>query len=123
MGWRFKMFEKEVRIILSNEAKEVYRYLNSEATTSKIEKSILNAIKNKAVLIKENPHYGNPIAKKLIPKEYVKKYGTKNLFRIELPNFWRMLYSLEEGETKIEIVAFVIEMLDHKKYNKRFGYK
>lgn len=117
------MFGKEVRIILSNEAKKVYRYLNSEATTSKIERSILNAIKNKAVLIKENPHYGDPIVKKLIPKKYVKKYDTKNLFRIELPNFWRMLYLLEEGETRVEIVAFVIEMLDHKKYNKRFGYK
>jgi hypothetical protein len=113
------MFGKTIRIILSDEARKVYEYLNSEAERSKIERSILNAVNNKVKLIKENPHYGDVIAKRLIPKEY----GVDNLFRIELPNFWRMLYSLEEGESKIEIVAFVIEIVDHKKYNKRFGYK
>lgn len=113
------MFGKSVRIVLSNEAREVYEYLNSEAGRSKIERSILNAVNNKVRLIKENPHYGDVVAKRLIPKEY----DVDNLFRVELPNFWRMMYSLEEGESKIEIVAFVIEILDHKKYNKRFGYK
>jgi hypothetical protein len=41
-------------------------------------------------LLKENIHYGQPIAKKLIPVEYKTKYGITNLFRVELPNFWRM---------------------------------
>jgi len=45
------------------------------------------------------------------------------LFRVELPNFWRMLYTLVEGGTKIEIIAFVIDILDHKNYDKVFGYK
>jgi len=117
------MFGKEVRIILSEEAKEVYRHLNKSSENSKTDRSILNAIKDKAELIRENPHYGNPMNKKLIPKEYSQKYDAKTLFRIELPNYWRMLYTLDEGENKIEIIAFVIEILDHKKYNKRFGYK
>jgi hypothetical protein len=34
-----------------------------------------------------------------------------------------MLYTLTDGETKIEIIAFVIEILNHKDYNKRFGYR
>ena len=42
-------------------------------------------------LLKDNVHYGQPIAKKLIPAEYKTKYGITNLFRVELPNFWRML--------------------------------
>ena len=67
--------------------------------------------------------FGNPISKKLIPEEYKRKYGANNLFRIELPNFWRMLYTLTEGETKIEIIAFVLDIINHKDYNKRFGYK
>ena len=113
------MFKKDVRIILSEDAKEVYEYLNFESEKSKIERSILKAIKNKAKLIKDNPHYGDVMSKKLIPKEYC----VSNLFRVELPNYWRMLYSLEDGESKIEIIAFVIEILDHKKYNKRFGYR
>ena len=113
---------KTVSIILSPEAKEVFEYLNKEALNSKIENTILKAIKQKSELIKINPHYGNPIAKKLIPKEYKEKYNITNLFRVELPNFWRMLYTLTEGETKIEIISFVIDIIDHKTYNKKFGY-
>jgi hypothetical protein len=114
---------KQVKVILSPEAREVFEYLNSEAETSKQERMIFNAIKQKSELIKANPHFGDPIKKKLIPKEYIKKYGVTNLFRVELPNFWRMLYTLTEGETKIEIVAFVLDIMDHKDYNKKLGYK
>ena len=114
---------KEVRVVLSSEAREVFEYLNQESTSSKNERMMLNAIRNKVELIKYNHHYGNPISKKLIPKEYKIKYGVTNLFRIELPNFWRMLYTLTEGETKIEIIAFVLDIIDHKEYNKKFGYQ
>ena len=34
-----------------------------------------------------------------------------------------MLYTLTEGETEIEIIAFVLDVIDHDKYNKKFGYK
>ncbi|MFH1545140.1 MAG: hypothetical protein ABIE23_03585 [archaeon] len=113
---------KTVRVILSPEAEEVYKHLNKEAENSKIERTILKAINNKLGLIKANIHYGQPISKKLIPKEYKEKYGINNLFRVELPNYWRMLYSLTEGETKIEIIAFVLDFVDHTEYNKKFRY-
>jgi hypothetical protein len=70
-----------------------------------------------------NPHYGDPIPKKLIPAEYVLKYGITNLFHVELSNFWRMLYTLTNDETEIEIIAFVLDIIDHKTYDKKFGYK
>ncbi len=114
---------KTVRVIFSPEAEEVYKYLNKQAPTSKTERSILNAINKKVELIKANHHYGNPISKNLIPKEYKLKYRVTNLFRVELPNFWRMLYTLTEGETEIEIIAFVLDVIDHKIYNKKLGYK
>lgn len=114
---------KKIRLVLSPEAEEVYKYLNEQAPKSKIERMILNAVNNKVELIKINHHYGNPISKKLIPQEYRTKYGVTNLFRIELPNFWRMLYTLTDGETEIEIIAFVLDLIDHEKYDKKFGYK
>ena len=73
-------------------------------------------------MIRVNRTYGDPISKRLIPKEYVKKYGVNNLFRVELPNFWRMLYTLKTEEGCVEIIAFVLDIFDHKRYNKRFGY-
>ncbi|MDD5162602.1 MAG: hypothetical protein PHD95_00130 [Candidatus ainarchaeum sp.] len=114
---------KIVRIKLSPEAEEVYNYLNKEAEHSKIEKTILAAVGRKVELIKANIHYGEPINKHLIPKEYKEKYGIKNLFWVGLPNYWRMFYALTEGETQIEIIAFVLDILSHDKYNKKFGYK
>lgn len=45
------------------------------------------------------------------------------MFRVELPNFWRMLYTLAEGETKIEVIAFVLDIINHPIYDKKFGYK
>ncbi len=34
-----------------------------------------------------------------------------------------MFYSLTDSETKIEIIAFVLDLIDHPAYNKKFGYK
>jgi hypothetical protein len=73
-------------------------------------------------LIKANIHYGNPIAKNLIPEEYKIKYSATNLFRVELPAFWRMLYTLTNNE-EVEIIAFVLDIIDHPNYDKKFGYK
>lgn len=114
---------KSVKVVLSPEAEEAYKQLNSIAANSKLERSILNSIKKKVELIKMNPHYGNPMAKKLIPKEYVLRYGITNLFRVELSGFWRMLYTLTDDETEVVIVAFVLDIMDHKEYDRKFGYK
>jgi len=101
----------------------VYGFLVSEAKGSKTEKSILNAFTKKVELIKRDPHYGDPVAKRLIPKEYIDKYGVANLFRVELPNYWRMLYALTNDEAEVNIIGFVLDILDHKRYDKKFGYK
>ena len=84
---------------------------------------LLKAVNQKIELIKQNPHYGEPIAKNLFPKEYVEKYQVTNLFHVELPTFWRMIYTLTHGSSNIEIVAFILDIYDHKKYSKIFGYK
>ena len=114
---------KPVKVILSPEAEEAYKQLNAVAADSKIERSILNAIDKKRELIKANMHYGEPIAKDKIPDEYRIKYGITNLFWVELSNFWRMLYTLTNNETEVEIIAFVLDIIDHKEYNKKFKFK
>lgn len=40
---------------------------------------------------------------------------------IDLAHYWRIVYTIfPEGD--IEIINFVIDIIDHKKYNKIFGY-
>ena len=114
---------KHVRVILAPEAADAYYNFMNKALDSKQEEVILNAFLQKVELIKENVHYGQPIAKKLIPVEYKTKYGITNLFRVELPNFWRMLYTLTAGSSGIEIIVLVLDIINHKKYDKKFGYK
>ena len=57
-------------------------------------------------MIKINKNYGDPISKSKIPKEYIEKYEINNLFRVELSNYWRMLYTLSNDEA--EIVPFSV---------------
>jgi hypothetical protein len=48
--------------------------------------------------IKKKPDCGVAMPKHLIPKEYVRKYKINNLYKYDLPNAWRLLYSLgKEG--------------------------
>jgi hypothetical protein len=114
--------DKVVKLVFSPEAEEAYEGLIEKATRSKTERSVAKAIHTKIELIRSNYHYGNPIAKNLIPDEYKVKYGVTNLFRVELPDYWRMLYTLTDGEREIEIIAFILDILDHRKYDKKLGY-
>jgi len=111
---------RRVEVGFSVEAKEVYDYLKERAPASKIERSILRAVDRKIELIRENPRYGNHVSYKRIPKEYIEKYGAEKVFRVELPNFWRMLYSTGPAENEVDIFAFILGIMDHKEYDRKF---
>ena len=68
----------------------------------------------------EDAFCGIQIPKKQIPQEYIKKYGIDNLWKYNLPNAWRLIYSV--AEDKVMIISIVIEWMDHKKYGRRSGY-
>lgn len=115
---------KPVRVILLGNAKKEYEKLNEivgkqvkEGKDNTEEVQLLKSIKQKRNFIKENPFYGDSIPKKLIPKDY----NVQNLWRVELSNFWRMLYTIKGDQ--IEVICFILEILDHPNYNKLFGYR
>jgi hypothetical protein len=64
---------------------------------------------------------GDKIEKKKWPRIYIKKYGIRNLFRLDSGKEYRLTYTIiAEGKKKI---ACVIEFFSsHKKYDQRFGY-
>lgn len=71
--------------------------------------------------IKENAFCGIQIPKKQIPKEYLQKYGVDNLWKYNLPNAWRLLYSV--GREEVTVVSIILEWGKHKEYDRKFGYK
>ncbi len=70
--------------------------------------------------LKKNPMCGVKIPRKLWPKGYIKNYKIKNLWKYDLPDGWRLIYSIFED--KLMIINLILEWFPHKKYEKRFGY-
>ena len=119
---------KQVRLILLGEADSEYKRLNElvgqqlkEGKDNTQEIQLLRSIKQKVEFIKANPFYGDNIPKALIPKEYITKYNAKNLWRVELTNYWRMLYTIKGDQ--VEVICFILDIIDHKNYDKKFGYR
>ncbi len=119
---------KPVRVVLLGEADSEYKRLNElvgqqllEGKTGTEEEQLLRSIKQKIDFVKANPFYGNNIPKALIPQNYINTYKITNLWRVELTNYWRMLYTIKGDQ--VEIVCFILDVIDHKDYDKKFGYK
>lgn len=113
--------KKDIKVKFSNEAKDVYLFFKNNMDKSKEDRMLFEAIERIRDRIQKDPFCGDPISKNKIPKYYKERYGVRGLFRIELPLFWRMLYTIKGEE--LQIISFVVDILDHKKYNKKFGYK
>ena len=116
--------KRMVRVVLIDEADSELKRLNEivgqqarEGKTNTEEMQLLKSIKTKIEFIRANPFYGDNVPKDRIPAEY----GSQNMWHVELCNHWRMLYTIK-GDL-IEVFCFVLDILDHEKYNKKFGYK
>ncbi len=70
--------------------------------------------------IEQNAFCGIHVPKRLIPREYIKKYNIKNLWKYDLPRGWRLMYAIRGEETII--ISLILEWLDHKDYERRFSY-
>ncbi len=71
--------------------------------------------------IKKNAFCGIPIPKRLIPREYIKRYNVTNLWKYNLPNGWRLIYFIATPN-KIEILSIILEWFNHPGYERRFNY-
>jgi Txe/YoeB family toxin of Txe-Axe toxin-antitoxin module len=97
---------------------ESYESLKDSKTEDrKLHEWISRALKD----IKEDCFCGIQIPKKQIPKDYAQKYQADNLWKYNLPNAWRILYTVKRDE--VEIISIVLEWMDHTKYNRKLGYE
>lgn len=63
---------------------------------------------------------GTQVPKRLIPRKYIEEYEIDNLWKYNLPNAWRLLYSVARDE--VVIISVILEWLPHKEYERRFNY-
>ena len=101
-------------VFVDEELENVFNELGED---NPIKKGIKRAIKS----IQENFACGRNVKKKLIPRELILKYKIDNLWIYDLPNGWRLLYSItSKGE--IEIIAAILDWMSHKDYERLFKF-
>ena len=106
---------KSSEVIFANNKLE--NSFNKLKDNDEIKKYLIRAIKD----IQLNAYCGVPISKRLFPKEYTKKYKITNLWKYDLPDGWRLIYSITTPN-KVEILSVILEWFNHKDYERRFRY-
>ena len=82
-----------------------------------LKKGLVKAIKN----IQEDTSCGRNVIKKLIPKTLIEKFKVNNVWIYNLPNSWRLLYSITPTN-EIEIIAVILCWMNHKEYERLFNF-
>ena len=107
---------KEIAFV-TNSLSEAFLKLNER----KFEDKQLFRFINRAMDdLKENPFCGIRIPKRLWPLEYIKKYSIVNLWKYNLPNSWRLVYTIKED--KISILSVILDWFNHRDYERKFKY-
>jgi len=96
--------------------KAVADFVSSLESDSYLRQIVDNALD----VLKENMFAGQLIEKKKFPKVYVQKYGVTNLYKYNLDRSMRLIYTIVGDASGLAVV--VLEILNHKEYEKRFGY-
>ena len=85
------------------------------------DKDLKRQLNNAFINLSENAFCGIHIPKKLIPKEYIKRFGEiSNLWKYNLPDAWRLIYTIKNN--KVMVLSVILEWIDHKTYERRFKY-
>lgn len=109
------------QVLLSQGFNKEFVGLKIKATKGDGEAKYLLKIISKGIeKLKKDKEVGKRIKKGRIPAYYSSKYEVTNLWKLNLDIYWRMVYTIMGDE--IRLMTIVLDILDHKKYERRFGY-
>jgi len=106
---------KKSEVTFAND--KIEKEFNSLDENDDLKKHIHKAIDE----IKNNVFCAIPLPKRLIPKDYIQKFGIINLWKYDLPDGWRLVYSITTPN-KVEILAIILEWFSHPEYERKFHY-
>lgn len=93
-------------------------FKDSGKTPPKSDVQLLNSIQRSIEQLKINPFAGENVPRNVWPDEFA---NLPNLFRMELSQFWRMLYYVIGDD--IQVLSIIFKITDHYEYNKIFSYR
>jgi Txe/YoeB family toxin of Txe-Axe toxin-antitoxin module len=109
------MIKSSSVVFVSEKLEKSFKSLSSEDS---LKKHIYRAIED----LKMNAFTGIQVPKRLIPKEYVNRYGVSNLWKYDLPEGWRLIYTITR-ESEVRLLSIILDFFNPKDYAKLFGYK
>lgn len=98
------------------DAKDFNPVFSSLNKNSALYKDVQGVIDN----LKKDLTPGERIRYEQIPKHYIKRHGIDNAFHVYLPEGMRLVYAITIY--KGEKTAYLMELTDHRSYEKRFHY-
>ena len=103
-------------VVLSDNAQSTLESLE-QSSSSRSASIAKRARQYRSVLFKDCLH-GEVVRKSAIPASLRSEFGIENLYVEDLPDFWRMLYSIVKSGGKRVVV--VLEIVDHRSYDRWF---
>jgi len=112
------MNKKEISVVFVNE--KISKNFDKLKSGTTQDKELYDFIDRATDDLKKSPTCGIKISRDRWPKGYIKEYGIDNLWKYDLPNAWRLIYTIAGDEVKI--LNVILEWMNHTKYERRFGY-
>ena len=113
-GYKGKI-KKKISVKLIGDAEKAFKGLNEivdeqrgKGITSSKDITLLNAIHRIFEILVNNRFYGENAKKDLIPNEYKQQYDAGNLFIADLPDYWRMIYTLEVMRLRLLLLFWTL---------------
>ena len=85
------------------------------------DKDLYNQLEKAFEEISKNVFCGRNVKKELIPKILIQKYNINNAWIYNLRDGWRLIYTITTPN-KIEIIAVILDWMNHKDYERLFGF-
>lgn len=86
-------------------------------------------LKKQRPILEGNPQVGTYISlNQVYNKDSLKKWSRRlghevqNLYKLDLPGAWRALYTVRSEVATGETLVLLIEIVDHKEYERLLGY-
>lgn len=111
------MFELLVILEVAGDPDDFISVFNSLDKNGALYKKVQETIKD----LKNDHAVGIRIKISQVPAYYTRKHDVSAVFKVDLPGAWRLIYGVLAIHD--EKKALLMELFDHKSYNKRFGYK
>ena len=107
----------KVKFVNENIKNELYKLSQGRSEDKELFENITYAIES----LKTNINCGIRIKEGRMPKTYRQKYGIEKILKYNLPNGWRLIYTIVRYDSE-ELICLILEWFDHNEYERRFKY-